>query len=102
MAGGRRFPAATVLWAAGVAASPIGTSLGVELDRAGRIVVQPDLSVKDYPNIFVVGDLAALNAPDGKPYPGVAQVAMQMGRRAGMNIRLRIAGQPTEAFHYGD
>ena len=102
VAGGRRFRAATVLWAAGVAASPIGKSLGVELDRAGRIVVQPDLSVKDYPNIFVVGDLAALNGPDGKSYPGVAQVAMQMGRRAGMNIRLRLAGQPVEAFHYQD
>ena len=102
VAGGRRFHAATVLWAAGVAASPIGKSLGTELDRAGRIVVQPDLSVKDYPNIFVVGDLAAPNGPDGKSYPGVAQVAMQMGRRAGMNIRLRLAGQPGEAFHYQD
>lgn len=102
VAGGRRFRAGTVLWAAGVAASPIGKSLGTELDRAGRIVVQPDLSVKEYPNIFAVGDLASLAGPDGKLYPGVAQVAMQEGIQVGANIRRRLAGQPEEPFHYND
>jgi NADH dehydrogenase len=102
VAGGRRFRAGTVLWAAGVAASPIGKWLGVELDRAGRIPVQPDLSLAAYPNIFVVGDLAALAGPDGNQYPGVAQVAMQQGHLAGLNIRRRIAGQPLESFHYRD
>ncbi|HET9662242.1 MAG TPA: NAD(P)/FAD-dependent oxidoreductase [Thermomicrobiales bacterium] len=102
VAGGRRFRAATVLWAAGVAASPIGKSLGTALDRAGRIVVNPDLSVPEYPNIFVVGDLAALAGPDGTNYPGVAQVAMQQGRRAGENIRRRLAVELGEPFHYQD
>lgn len=102
VAGGRRFRAATVLWAAGVAASPIGKSLGVDLDRAGRVMVRPDLSVPGYPNIFVIGDLANLAGPDGKPYPGVAQVAMQGGSQTGKNIRRRLAGLPTEPFHYWD
>ncbi len=102
VAGGRRFRSATVLWAAGVAASAIGKSLGTELDRAGRVVVQPDLSVKEYPNVFVIGDLAALNGKDGKPLPGVAQVAMQQGRVAGANIGRRISGEPPEPFVYQD
>ena len=102
VAGGRRFDAATVLWAAGVAASTIGKSLGVELDRAGRVLVQPDLSIAEYPNIFVVGDLAALHGPDGRQYPGVAQVAMQQGETSGANIRRRIAGVPAERFVYHD
>jgi NADH dehydrogenase len=102
VAGGRRFRAATVLWAAGVAASGIGKSLGTALDRAGRVVVEPDLSVKEYPNVFVVGDLAALNGPDGRNYPGVAQVAMQQGRLTGANIRRRIAAEPAEIFVYHD
>jgi len=102
VAGGRRFRAGTVLWAAGVAASTIGKWLGVELDRAGRVPVRSDLSVADYPNIFVVGDLAALDGPDGKQYPGVAQVAMQQGHLAGENIRRRLEGQPLETFHYED
>lgn len=102
VAGGRRFRAATVLWAAGVAASDIGRSLGTELDRAGRVLVQPDLSVKEFPNIFVVGDLAALHGPNGRPYPGVAQVAMQGGSQTGANIRRLIAGKPTEPFIYKD
>jgi NADH dehydrogenase len=102
VAGGRRFHAATVLWAAGVAASPIGKALGLPLDRAGRIPVLPDMSVQEFPNIFVIGDLAALAGPDGRQYPGVAQVAMQQGQQAGENIRHMIAGQPLEAFHYRD
>lgn len=102
VAGGRRFRAGTVLWAAGVAASPIGKSLGVELDRAGRVPVQPDLSLASYPNIFVIGDLATLPGPDGKPYPGVAQVAMQGGEQTAENITRRIAGIPTVPFHYFD
>ncbi len=102
VAGGRRFPAATVLWAAGVAASPIGKTFGIPLDRAGRIVVRSDLSLAEYPNIFAVGDLASLTGPDDKLYPGVAQVAMQQGHQAGENIRLRLAGQPGDTFHYRD
>jgi len=102
VAGGRRIRSATVLWAAGVAASTIGKSLGTELDRAGRVLVQPDLSVKEFPNVFVIGDLAALNGKDGKPLPGLAQVAMQQGRLAGANIRRRIAGEPAEPFVYRD
>lgn len=102
VAGGRRFRAATVLWAAGVTASPIGKTLDVELGRAGRVVVQPDLSVKEHPNIFVVGDLAALDGPDGQQYPGVAQVAMQEGHQAGLNIQRCIEGLSTEPFSYRD
>lgn len=102
VAGGRRFPAATVLWAAGVAASPIGESFGAELDKTGRMVVLPDLTVKGFPNIFAVGDAAALHGPDGKHYPGVAQVAMQEGHLAGVNIMHRMAGQLGEPFHYND
>jgi NADH:ubiquinone reductase (H+-translocating) len=73
---GNRIDAGTMLWAAGVQASPLGRSLGVEVDRAGRVVVQSDLSVPGHPEIFVAGDLAALAGKDGKQYPGVAQVAM--------------------------
>jgi NADH dehydrogenase len=100
--GEERIRAHTVLWAAGVTASPLGKSLGVPLDRAGRVPVEQDLSLPGHPELFVVGDLAILNGPDGKPYPGVAQVAIQQGKQAAKNIRLRIAGAPTEPFHYLD
>jgi len=94
--------AATVLWAAGVTASPIARSLGVDLDRAGRVPVSNDLSVNRYPNIFVVGDLSILSGEDGKPLPGVAQVAMQQGDLAAVNILHDIAGESRRAFRYRD
>jgi NADH:ubiquinone reductase (H+-translocating) len=99
--GAERISAATVLWAAGVAASPVAKSLGVPLDRAGRVAPQPTLALAAHPEIFVVGDLCAF-VQDGKPLPGVAQVAMQQGTRAGQNIRRAIAGRPLEPFRYKD
>ena len=96
-----RISAATVLWAAGVAASPIARSLGVPLDRAGRVTPEPTLALAAYPNIFVVGDLCVF-VQDGKPLAGVAQVAMQQGTRAGKNIARAAAGQPLEPFRYKD
>jgi NADH:ubiquinone reductase (H+-translocating) len=99
--GAERISAATVLWAAGVAASPVAKSLGVPLDRAGRVAPEPTLALAAHPGIFVVGDLCAF-VQDGKPLPGVAQVAMQQGTRAGKNIRRAIAGRPLEPFRYKD
>ena len=95
-------PAKTVVWAAGVAASPLGAKLGVPLDRAGRVQVQPDLSVPGHPDIFVAGDLAALLQANGKPVPGVAPAAKQMGRLVAANIRARLTGGKTSAFAYKD
>jgi NADH dehydrogenase len=100
--GEERIPAHTVLWAAGVTASPLGKTLGVALDRAGRVPVEQDLSVPGHPEVFVIGDLATLPGPDGNPYPGVAQVAIQQGKCAAANIRRRIAGEVTQPFHYID
>jgi NADH dehydrogenase len=102
LASGERIEAGTVLWAAGVQASPLGRQLGVETDRAGRVLVQPDLSIPGNPNAFVAGDLAALSGPDGKQYPGVAQVAMQQGRTAARNILRLVERNPTEPFRYKD
>lgn len=93
--------AKTVVWAAGVAASPLAKSLRVPLDRAGRVLVQPDLSVPDHADIFVAGDLAAITS-DGKPVPGVAPAAKQMGRHVAEAIRARLAGQAMAPFHYKD
>jgi NADH dehydrogenase len=101
VAGGQRIAARTVLWAAGVAASPLGRQLGVELDRAGRVPVQPDLSVPGHAEIFVAGDLATLQQ-DGKPVPGVAPAAKQMGACAARNMLARIAGRATTPFRYKD
>ena len=92
--------AATVLWAAGVAASPLGRTLGVPIDRAGRVAVQHDLTIAGHPEVFVVGNLASLAGANGKPLPGVAQVAIQMGRHAAHNIQRGISGQPYAAFKY--
>ncbi|HSM10638.1 MAG TPA: NAD(P)/FAD-dependent oxidoreductase, partial [Lysobacter sp.] len=91
----------TVVWAAGVAASPLGRALGVPLDRAGRVRVCADLSVPEHPEIFVAGDLAAVEH-HGSPVPGVAPAAKQMGRHVAGAIRARIASQPSSAFHYRD
>jgi len=99
---GERIPSKTVIWTAGVAPSPAGKWLKVETDRAGRVRIQKDLTVPGYPEIFVVGDTAAFEQ-DGKPLPGVAQVAMQQGRYAGRLIHKRITGSKTPApFRYFD
>jgi NADH dehydrogenase len=94
--------AATVLWAAGVAASPVGATLGVPTDRAGRVIVQPDLTIPGHRELFVIGDLASVPAPNGRPLPGVAQVAIQTGRHAAANIRRALAGRPYLPFVYKD
>ena len=99
--GDERIAARTVIWAAGVAASPLARSLGVPLDRAGRVLVSPDLSVPDHPQLFVVGDLAAV-LQDGRPVPGIAPAAKQMGRHAAAMILARIRGGATRAFRYRD
>ncbi len=86
-------PVDTVFWAAGVRANPIGATLGVPLDRAGRVIVEPDLSIPGHPEVFVVGDLAAAHSADtGVQVPGVAQGAIQMGRHAGRIIARELAG----------
>jgi NADH dehydrogenase len=99
--GTERMEAGTVLWAAGVAASPLGRSLGAPVDRAGRVQVQPDLSVPGHPEILVIGDLAAIEQ-DGRPVPGVAPAAMQMGRHAARNVLRAVRGEPPQPFRYVD
>jgi len=99
---GERIPSKTVIWTAGVAPSPAGKWLNVETDRAGRVRIQKDLTVPGHSEIFVVGDTASLDQ-NGKPLPGVAQVAMQQGRYAGKLIHSRIVGStPPRAFSYFD
>jgi NADH dehydrogenase len=99
--GERTIPARTVLWAAGVAASPLARSLGVPLDRAGRVAVRQDLTVPGSPEVFVVGDLAALQQ-DGRAVPGVAPAAIQEGPHAARNILRAVAGKPYLPFRYRD
>jgi NADH dehydrogenase len=99
---GERIASKTVIWTAGVAPSPAGKWLNVETDRAGRVRIQRDLTVPGHPEIFVVGDTASLDQ-NGKPLPGVAQVAMQQGRYGGQLIHSRIVGSPPpRAFTYFD
>lgn len=98
--GEERIAARTVLWAAGVAASPLGRALG-PCDRAGRVMVEPDLTVPGHAEVLVVGDLAAVTE-GGKPVPGVAPAAMQMGRHAARNIVRELEGQPRRRFQYKD
>jgi NADH dehydrogenase len=100
--GEERIRTRNVVWAAGVTASPLGGALGVETDRVGRVMVQPDLSVPAHPEVFVVGDLMNLQAPDGRPYPGVAQVAIQGGAQAARNIARTIHGEPRRPYRYRD
>ncbi len=100
--GNTRLPAAVILWAAGVAASPLGKSLGVPIDRAGRVLVNPDLSIPGHREVFVIGDLAALKDKDGKLLPGVAPVAMQQGADTARNIGRDLQGKPRQDFHYVD
>lgn len=103
-------PTRTVIWAAGVAASPLGKALskstGCELDRAGRVVVQPDLTIPGHPNIYVVGDLASaksyLDPENPTPVPGVSPGAKQMGRKAAFNIMRKLKGLDAQAFRYFD
>ena len=99
--GGRRVESETVLWAAGVAASPLGRQLSEHCDRAGRVPVAPDLSLPDHPEVFVLGDLATVTQ-DGKPVPGIAPAAKQMGHYAALAIRDRLAGRTTKPFRYHD
>lgn len=91
-----------VLWATGVAASPLGKALGVETDRAGRVHIERDLSVPGHKNIFVIGDMASLVQENGEPVPGVSPAAMQMGRAAAGNIACDIKGEPRKDFRYVD
>jgi NADH dehydrogenase len=102
MIGDLKLPAAVTLWSAGVQASPLGQTLGVPLDRAGRVIVEPDLTIPGHPNIFVIGDLAAINNPDGTPVPGVSPAAMQMGRFAARTILDDSKGKPHGRFVYFD
>lgn len=99
--GAERIQAATVLWAAGVQASPLGKSLGAPMDRAGRIQVEPDLSLPGQPHVFVIGDMAAVKWRDGL-VPGVAPAAMQMGRYVARAIVARMAGKTVPPFAYAD
>jgi NADH dehydrogenase len=101
VASGERIPSRTVLWGAGVAASPLARSLGVPLDRAGRVLVAPDLSVPGRPEILVAGDLAAV-VQDGAPVPGVAPAALQMGEAAAENVLRDLRGEPRRPFRYRD
>jgi NADH dehydrogenase len=98
--GNERIEAGTILWAAGVQASPLGATLGVPLDRAGRVKVEPDLSIPGAPSIFVIGDLATLTNEAGKPLPGVASVAIQEAHHAVGAIAADLAGRPRGAFRY--
>lgn len=91
-----------VLWATGVAASPLGKALGVETDKAGRVMIEKDLSLKEHPNIFVIGDMASLLQENGEPVPGVSPAAMQMGTLTANNILNELKGKPRENFVYWD
>ena len=95
-------PASVVLWAAGVSASPLGRALGAPVDRAGRVLVEADLSIPGHREVFVIGDLASLKHADGTLLPGVAPVAMQQGRYAARQIRADLAKEPRKSFHYVD
>ena len=99
--GEERVEARTVLWAAGVAASPVVESLGAPLDRVGRVLAEPTLAVPGHPEIFVVGDVCSLEQ-GGKPLPGVAQVAMQGGTHAARNVRHLLRSERLEPFRYRD
>ena len=97
-AGETRIPAAVILWAAGVAASPLGKKLGVPTDRAGRVLVSPDLSIPGHPEVFAAGDLASLQDEKGKAVPGVAPAAMQQGKAVARNIARDLRGEPRQNF----
>lgn len=98
--GSERVAAGTIVWAAGVAASPLGQSLGAALDRAGRVIVEADLAVPGHPDLFVIGDLAACKDEAGRLLPGVAPVAIQQGRHTAANIIRGLKGESRRPFHY--
>jgi NADH dehydrogenase len=100
--GDERIPAAVVLWAAGVAASPLGKKLGAPIDRAGRVLVNSDLSLPQHPEVFVIGDLASLKDKHGDPLPGVAPVALQEGHAVAKTIAGDLRNAPRKDFHYVD
>jgi len=100
--GKEKIPAAVILWGAGVSASPLGKMLGVPTDKAGRVIVQPDLSVPEHPEVFVTGDLASAKRRNGQPVPGVAPAAIQMGKFAAAQIKNILAGKPRKKFEYLD
>jgi len=100
--GADRVAAGTVIWAAGVAPSPLARSLGVPLDRAGRVVVNGDLSIPGHPEVLVIGDLAACAGPGGKPLPGLAPVAIQAGEHAARNVVRAARGEAALPFRYHD
>jgi NADH dehydrogenase len=99
---GERVETATILWSAGVEATALLRSLNTPLDRAGRVVVGPDLSVPGHPEIFAIGDAVSFTDEDGKVLPGLAQVAIQQGRHAARNIARTLAGRKREPFRYRD
>ena len=100
--GHERIAAGTVIWAAGVKASSLGQSAGLDVDKQGRVIVEPDLSVTGHPNVFVAGDQAVFTHQTGKPLPGTAPVAMQQGQYLARTIRGDVAGQPRKPFHFVD
>lgn len=100
--GEKQIPAVVILWAAGVAASPLARKLAAPLDRVGRVLVNPDLSIPGHPEVFVIGDLAALKDESGKWLPGVAQTAIQQGEAAAKNILRDLHGETRQKFHYHD
>ena len=100
--GTERVESRTIMWSAGVEASPAGRWLGVETDRAGRVKVEPDLSLPGRPHIFVLGDTALVTGVGGQPLPGVAPVAKQQGAYVAQVIVARVAGRPVAPFHYRD
>ncbi len=100
--GERAFPASVVLWGAGVSASPLGKLLGAPTDRAGRVEVQPDLTIAGHPEVFVLGDLASIRQENRKPVPGVAPAAIQMGKFAAACILGDLRGEMRKPFHYRD
>ena len=100
--GGEQIRTRTVLWAAGVAASPLNRTLGVALDRSGRVSVEPDLSIPKHPEAFAIGDMSVVRDTSGTALPGLAPVAMQQGARAADNVLRRLSGRPTRPFRYHD
>ena len=102
MKNGEVIPAKTIIWAAGNSASPLGASLGVPLDRAGRVIIDPDCRVPGQSRIFAIGDMAHFAPEGGNPLPGLAPVAMQQGRHTAQNLRKLLAGGWTQPFEYFD
>jgi len=100
--GAERIEARTIIWAAGVMASPVGQFLTAETDGVGRVKVEPDLSLPGHPDVFVIGDTALANGPDGTPLPGIAPVAKQQGKYVAALIKARVAGRMLPPFRYRD